>query len=341
MRAAVEETIIAAIKRIFFNNFRLRALQTTSADVDVNADERTEGGGSQSSTIAVARTSQVIQEDEESSLLLPQPNTAVVRTARDINTLRLLYLSQALVSAGIFVVTNAYKPATSEEIDKISDQFTLWTNFILGINAAGQIITSFVPAEKLSDRAKFVAKMFVAKMLNNLTMQLQAALLAETAALGSAMWFGQKYLGVKEMPNAEMSKALIALQHLPSSVVTAVSSLVQSKKPSDWFALPSLPFFIMRLLFAVSYILRDQLTETVGYGGFDFNQNGQLNSKELIFMIGTLLGFCLSANLAGYAMWRGLERVGTAARNRFALCCGNNNGSTAQPLASLDTSKNP
>lgn len=232
-----------------------------------------------------------------------------------MNALRLIYLGQILVGAMIFTFTANTYADTKSNINTISDEFTLWTNSVLTLNGIAQLIASFF--RKPEERPSALIQ------LNRLTIESQAALLFETASLGGFMFLGSKYLDVQSS-KTPMNVALLAIQHTPSAIVTVAASLIHGKKPSDWFKEPSMIFFIGRLLFATTYMLRDGLTKTAGYSTFNFmNQDGSVNKEELGLVIGAFALFVLTANVAAYAMWRALEIPADKIRDCGKILVGN------------------
>lgn len=227
-----------------------------------------------------------------------------------------LFAGQMLTSAAIFYWTYFFKGDSTTDINQISDQFTLWTNTMLGMNAVGQLTLTFIDPDNVPEKLKTAAK-----YINTLAMQMQAALGIETVALGGAMFAGKKWLDAQAAPGGQgMNMLLIGIQHAPSFfLITPISAVIQNVKPSDFFRNPSALFMIMRALFAASYCVRDQFG-TAGYGPLNFKNGNDINYKMMAMMVAAFVGFILLANVAAYLLWYGIEKVGTKLGEGLRAC---------------------
>ena len=101
-----------------------------------------------------------------------------------------------------------------------------------------------------------------------------------------------------EQSPSELTPSLVAIQHLPSFLITLAearwhySESSGQQRPSQFLAQADGRFFALRLLFSLNYLLVNSLALLPGYSGLDIHDDTEhLNIMKLSIILGAFVTF--------------------------------------------------
>lgn len=207
-------------------------------------------------------------------------------------------IGQIVVSAGIFGATVYDDGTRRSEVLLLTDQFTLWTNTVLGVNALAQLIALGVGATQHT----------FFKHCYNLSTQMQLNLLPGTVLLGGMMLLSKHIFDLH--PKGKATDWLTLVQHVPSVFVGPLMARVNGQRSSAVFIENGLSFTLMRFAFSVMYVLRNTVGNLTGYMGFTARDDeGNVKASQVAFLSVTLAIFVTFAQVGLYSLWYGLGKV--------------------------------